>query len=62
MARHAGRVYSRQELLEKVWGEDFWGTERTVDQHIAQLRDKLEDNFIETLRGLGYRFIDSDKD
>ncbi len=62
LARHAGRVYSRQELLEKVWGEDFWGTERTVDQHIAQLRDKLEDNFIETLRGLGYRFVDSDKD
>lgn len=63
LARHAGRVYSRQDLLEKVWGEDFWGTERTVDQHIAQLRDKLAGGtYIETLRGLGYRFVDVDKD
>jgi DNA-binding response OmpR family regulator len=66
LARHPGRVYSRDELLERVWGQDFMGTNRTVDQHVAQLREKLADDlkqsrFIKTMRGLGYRFIDPDK-
>ena len=61
LARHAGRVFSREELLEQVWGSDFFGTARTVDQHVAQLREKLGDaphapRFIETVRGKGYRF------
>lgn len=50
-----GRVFSRTELLDRVWGEDFLGTERTVDQHIAQLRALLEADLIETVRGRGYR-------
>ena len=50
-----GRVFSRTELLDRVWGEDFLGTERTVDQHIAQLRALLGAEFIETVRGRGYR-------
>jgi two-component system alkaline phosphatase synthesis response regulator PhoP len=61
LARHPGRVYSRDELLERVWGPEFLGTARTVDQHVAQLRDKLQEDprqprYLETLRGVGYRF------
>ncbi|MER3481307.1 MAG: DNA-binding response regulator [Meiothermus sp.] len=61
LARHPGRVYSREELLERVWGPEFMGTARTVDQHVAQLREKLREDpklprFLETLRGVGYRF------
>lgn len=54
-AMHPGRVFSRRELLDRVWGEEFVGTERTVDQHVAQLRSRLDENLIETVRGRGYR-------
>lgn len=57
LASHPGRVLSRSELLDRVWGEDFLGTERTVDQHIAQLRASLKDELIETVRGRGYRLV-----
>ena len=50
-----GRVFSRADLLDRVWGEDFLGTERTVDQHVAQLRALLGADLIETVRGRGYR-------
>ncbi|MEX2542989.1 MAG: response regulator transcription factor [Trueperaceae bacterium] len=50
-----GRIYSRRELLDRVWGEEFLGTERTVDQHVAQLRSRLGNELIETVRGRGYR-------
>ena len=60
LAINAGRVYSRTELLDKVWGADFLGGERTVDQHVTQLRAHLGDDpaspeFLETVRGKGYR-------
>jgi len=55
LAGHPGRVFSRGELLDRVWGEDFLGTERTVDQHVAQLRSRLGQPWIETVRGRGYR-------
>lgn len=55
-----GRVFSRTELLDRVWGEDFLGTERTVDQHIAQLRALVGADLIETVRGRGYRLKDAD--
>ena len=55
LASDPGRVYTRTQLLDQVWGDDFVGTERTVDQHIAQLRQRLGDDLIETLRGRGYR-------
>jgi DNA-binding response OmpR family regulator len=56
-----GRVYSRAQLLEKVWGYDFYGDERVVDVHIRALRAKLGDDatsprFIATVRGVGYKF------
>ena len=54
---HPGRVYSRDLLLEKVWGEDYLGETRTVDVHIGTLRTKLGDcgEYIRTVRGVGYR-------
>ena len=60
LTSNLGRVYSRQELLDRVWGQDFMGGERTVDQHITQLRARLEDDpnesrYLETVRGKGYR-------
>ena len=57
-----GRVYTREELLDRVWGPDFPGSERVVDAYIRLLRKKLKDDpqtprFIETVVGLGYRFL-----
>ena len=57
LAANPGRVFSRSDLLDKVWGEDFLGTERTVDQHIAQIRSVIGTNAIETVRGRGYRLV-----
>ena len=57
LASHPGRVCSRSELLDRLWEEDFLGTERTVDQHISQLRARLKDELIETVRGRGYRLV-----
>ena len=50
-----GRVYTREMLLSKLWGYDFYGDERVVDSHIKNLRRKLERDYIETVRGVGYR-------
>lgn len=60
LAAHPGRVFSRNDLLDKVWGEDFVGTDRTVDQHIAQLRSLIGPDWVETVRGRGYRLVDPD--
>jgi len=59
--RHPRRVWSRDKLLERIWGPDFIGDIKTVDVHIRWLREKLEDNpsqplLITTVRGFGYRF------
>jgi DNA-binding response OmpR family regulator len=55
---HAGLALSREQLLERVWGIEFPGGTRTVDQHVAQLRAKLGDALtIETLRGIGYKLV-----
>jgi two-component system alkaline phosphatase synthesis response regulator PhoP len=57
LAEHPGRVLSREQLLEKVWGYDYYGEIRVVDVHIGHIRRKLGDErFIETVRGAGYRF------
>jgi DNA-binding response OmpR family regulator len=58
LATNAGRVFTREVLLNKVWGYDFYGGARTVDVHIRRLRAKIEDRetFIETVRNVGYRF------
>ena len=59
LAEQAGRVFSREILLENVWGYDFFGGMRTVDVHVRRVRSKLGDmdsRMIETVRGVGYRF------
>ena len=60
LATHVGRVFTRDVLLEQVWGYDYYGGMRTVDVHVRRLRAKLEREgrtFIETVRGVGYRFV-----
>lgn len=60
LAGSPGRVYTRDALLDKIWGYDYFGGDRTVDVHIRRLRGKIEDadhTFIETVRNIGYRFI-----
>ena len=54
---HENRVFSRDELLNRVWGYDQYPTTRTVDTHILQLRHKLSESYIETVRGCGYRWV-----
>jgi two-component system phosphate regulon response regulator PhoB len=57
---HPDRVYSRGQLLDRVWGGNVYVEERTVDVHIRRLRKSLEpsgyDRFVQTVRGAGYRF------
>jgi DNA-binding response OmpR family regulator len=61
LARHPGQVFSRSDLLDRVWGRGFDGYEHTVNSHINRLRTKIEDNpqqprLIETVWGIGYKF------
>ncbi len=61
LARHAGRVLSREQLIEHVWGYDYYGDDRIIDTHIRRLRRKIEDDsaaptVVVTVRGAGYRF------
>ena len=59
LASNTGMVFTREALLDKVWGYDYYGGDRTVDVHIRRLRSKIEDAnhaFIETVRNIGYRF------
>ncbi|MEM7050784.1 MAG: response regulator transcription factor [Acidobacteriota bacterium] len=62
-ARHPGRVYTRGELLDKVWGYGHDGYEHTVNSHINRLRSKIEEDparphYVQTVWGVGYRFVD----
>ncbi len=64
MAANPGRVYSREVLLNRIWGYEYLGGTRTVDVHIRRLRSKIEDaghRFIETVWQVGYRFRDVDQ-
>ncbi|MBN1862767.1 MAG: response regulator transcription factor [Dehalococcoidales bacterium] len=59
LAGNRGKVFTRDALLDRVWGYDYYGGDRTVDVHIRRLRSKIEDSnhiFIETVRNIGYRF------
>lgn len=59
LTSNRGRVFTREALLNKIWGYDYYGGDRTVDVHIRRLRSKTEDathTFIETVRNIGYRF------
>ena len=62
LARHAGRVVRREDLMARVWDENWFGSTKTLDVHVGWLRRKLGDDpaaprFIETVRGVGFRFV-----
>ena len=64
LAQHAGRVFTRAQLLQEVWGYDFFGGTRTVDVHVRRLRAKLgteHDQMIGTVRNVGYKFVQPPK-
>lgn len=56
LANRKGRVMDRQTLLNHVWGDDVYVVDRTVDVHVRKIREKLGDEYIETVKGVGYRF------
>jgi len=61
LSTNPGKAYTRDELLNQVWGEDFFGDVKTLDVHIRRIREKIEDDpsnpvFIETVWGVGYRW------
>lgn len=56
LAESPNRAFSREEILNKVWGYENYPSTRTVDTHVLQIRQKLSDELIETVRGIGYRF------
>ncbi|MGW5051029.1 winged helix-turn-helix domain-containing protein [Actinokineospora sp. NPDC004072] len=64
LAQHAGRVFTRAQLLQEVWGYDFFGGTRTVDVHVRRLRAKLgaeHEQLIGTVRNVGYKFVQPPK-
>jgi len=56
LASRKGKVLDRQALLNKVWGDNIYVVDRTVDVHVRKIREKLGDHYIETVKGVGYRF------
>ncbi|WP_103664295.1 response regulator transcription factor [Gracilimonas amylolytica] len=56
LASRKGKVRDRQTLLNKVWGDNIYVVDRTVDVHVRKIREKLGDHYIETVKGVGYRF------
>ncbi len=65
LAQHPGRVFTRAQLLQEIWGYDYFGGSRTVDVHVRRLRSKLGAEFeaiIGTVRNVGYRFTSTGKE
>jgi two-component system, OmpR family, alkaline phosphatase synthesis response regulator PhoP len=58
LAEQPGMVFSRERLLEKIWGYEYFGEIRVVDVHIGHVRQKIGEQYIATVRGVGYRFSD----
>ena len=58
LAREPDAVHTREGLIESVWDENWWGSTKTLDVHIASLRKKLAPEIIETVRGVGFRLVD----
>jgi two-component system alkaline phosphatase synthesis response regulator PhoP len=56
LARHPGKVFSRDDLLHNIWGSDVYVLARTVDVHIRKVREKIGDGYISTIKGVGYKF------
>jgi two-component system alkaline phosphatase synthesis response regulator PhoP len=56
LASRPGRVFSRDEILENVWGNEVLVVDRTIDVHVRKIREKLNEKFIYTVKGVGYKF------
>ena len=56
LASQPGKVFTRQDLLDAVWGPDVYVVDRTVDVHVRKIREKLGSDYIETVKGVGYKF------
>ena len=63
LAQHVNRVLSREQIIDLVWSDNFYGTDRVVDVYVGQVRRKLEsttgETLIRTVRGVGYKFVDT---
>jgi two-component system, OmpR family, alkaline phosphatase synthesis response regulator PhoP len=57
LAKHPNKVFSRDELLQHIWGTDVYVLDRTVDVHIRRVREKIGEGFIQTVKGVGYKFV-----
>ena len=57
LASKPNKVFSREKILTKVWGTDVYVVDRTIDVHIRKIREKIGDNKIETIKGVGYKFV-----
>lgn len=58
LARDPDAVHTRDQIIEDVWDDNWWGSTKTLDVHVASLRKKLAPETIETVRGVGFRFVD----
>ncbi len=58
LARDPDAVHTRDQIIEEVWDDNWWGSTKTLDVHVASLRKKLAPETIETVRGVGFRFVD----
>mgnify|MGYP001941723808 CR=1 FL=1 len=56
LAERPGKVFNRDEIMDKVWGNEVIVGGRTIDVHIRKLREKIGDNYIKTIKGVGYKF------
>ena len=61
LARNAGKVFTRDELLQNIWGTDVYVLARTVDVHVRKVREKIGEGYIFTVKGVGYKFEDAEK-
>ena len=59
LSAHPGRVFTREELLNGVWGPDVYVVDRTVDVHVRKVREKIGSDYIETVKGVGYRLAEA---
>jgi two-component system alkaline phosphatase synthesis response regulator PhoP len=56
LATKPGRVFTREEIFDKIWGSDVIVGNRTIDVHIRKLRERLGDEYVKTMKGIGYKF------
>lgn len=58
LAKRPNKIFSREDLLKNIWGDDVYVLARTVDVHIRKVREKLGESYIKTVKGVGYKFVD----